>query len=71
MEERAEPKPGRPRTEESYGIPANEERLLSWGHLSHRMAGARNYWISTVKTDGNYPLIVGNAMIRCRYHRKG
>jgi nitroimidazol reductase NimA-like FMN-containing flavoprotein (pyridoxamine 5'-phosphate oxidase superfamily) len=35
-----------------YGIPADREGMLSWGHLDERMAAARNYWVSTTRPDG-------------------
>ena len=50
-EKKARPGPDRPRIEKSYGIPEDVEGLLPWSHLSRRMAGMRNYWVSTVKPD--------------------
>ena len=35
-----------------YGISGSEEGMLSWERVAERMAGARNYWVSTMRTDG-------------------
>jgi hypothetical protein len=42
----------RPVTEESYGIPDGDEVLLPWRFVSERLAGDRNYWLTTVRPDG-------------------
>lgn len=42
----------RPYIEESYGIPDNEDGMLTWEHVADRMAPPRNYWLSTVTQDG-------------------
>ena len=35
-----------------YGISGSEEGMLSWERVAERMAGARNYWVSTMRPDG-------------------
>jgi nitroimidazol reductase NimA-like FMN-containing flavoprotein (pyridoxamine 5'-phosphate oxidase superfamily) len=35
-----------------YGVPTNKKGLLSWSHVTERMAVAQNYWVSTVSPDG-------------------
>jgi hypothetical protein len=49
---RSEPEPTRPGMGADYGISANQEGMLSWGHVAERMERARNYWISTTRPDG-------------------
>lgn len=43
---------GRPRTEDSYGIPASSEGLLPWGFVEETLAADRTYWVTTVRPDG-------------------
>ena len=43
----------RPVTEESYGIPDDEEGLLSWEFVADRMADDRTFWVSTTRPDGH------------------
>jgi hypothetical protein len=35
-----------------YGVPASGRGMLSWDHVEERMTVARNYWVSTVRSDG-------------------
>jgi nitroimidazol reductase NimA-like FMN-containing flavoprotein (pyridoxamine 5'-phosphate oxidase superfamily) len=35
-----------------YGIPRDRKGLLSWSHVTERMAEAKHYWVSTVSPDG-------------------
>ena len=42
----------RPETEESYGIPESAEGMLSWEFVAEKMAGDRNYWVTTTRPDG-------------------
>jgi nitroimidazol reductase NimA-like FMN-containing flavoprotein (pyridoxamine 5'-phosphate oxidase superfamily) len=37
-----------------YGVPENKKGLLSWSHVTERMAAAQNYWICSV-SPGNQP----------------
>lgn len=43
---------GRPRTESSYGIPDDEEGLLSWSFVTERLNENRNFWVSTTLPNG-------------------
>jgi len=36
----------------AYGIPKDKTGLLSWSHVSERMAQAHAYWICTVSPEG-------------------
>ena len=51
MQQNSVPKPSRPYVPE-YGIPATEEGMLPWSHVSERMEKSLNYWISTVSPEG-------------------
>ena len=53
-ETETEPKPipSRPRTEESYGIPTDTDRLRSWSEVQEKLATARNFWVTTIRPDG-------------------
>jgi len=51
MRQNSVPKPSRPYVPE-YGIPNTEEGMLSWSHVSERMAKSLNYWIGTVSPAG-------------------
>lgn len=42
----------RPETEDSYGIPEDDEGLLPWEFVAEGMRGDRNYWVSTTLPDG-------------------
>jgi hypothetical protein len=46
------PKAERPWFPEGYGIPASVKGTLDWSFVEERMAGARNYWVVTVRPDG-------------------
>ena len=35
-----------------YGIPSHSRGMLSWEYVEESMAGARNYWVATVRPDG-------------------
>ena len=48
----SEPEPTRPCMGADYGISGSEEGMLSWERVAERMAGARNYWVSTMRPDG-------------------
>ena len=37
-----------------YGVPNDKKGLLSWSHVTERMAAAQNYWICSV-SPGNQP----------------
>jgi hypothetical protein len=45
------PAPSRPFVE-GYGIPEDEDGLLTWAHVNQRMTESRNYWIGTVEPNG-------------------
>ncbi len=36
-----------------YGIPEHREGLLSWEHVTQRLAAARHYWIDTADRRGH------------------
>ncbi len=38
----------RPRMPEGYGVPENDEGLISWEHVEERLREAPNYWVATV-----------------------
>nr|WP_132058650.1 pyridoxamine 5'-phosphate oxidase family protein [Halorussus amylolyticus] len=42
----------RPETESSYGIPDGDDGALPWPFVAERLAGDRNYWVSTTRPDG-------------------
>ncbi|MDQ3930828.1 MAG: pyridoxamine 5'-phosphate oxidase family protein [Chloroflexota bacterium] len=42
----------RPKLPEEYGVPANEDGLLTWDWVVERLEKARNYWVSTTRPDG-------------------
>lgn len=35
-----------------YGVPTSEEGLLDWSWAESRLVASRNYWLSTVRADG-------------------
>jgi hypothetical protein len=45
------PKASRPKIPSEYGIPKDNKALLSWSHVTERMAQAMHYWICTVSPD--------------------
>jgi nitroimidazol reductase NimA-like FMN-containing flavoprotein (pyridoxamine 5'-phosphate oxidase superfamily) len=45
------PRPRRPPFK-GYGVPDDEEGLLSWSWAVGRLEQARNYWVSTTRPDG-------------------
>lgn len=48
-----EPRATRPTFTPGYGIdPSKIEGLLPWSFVAERMAGSRNYWVATTRTDG-------------------
>lgn len=42
----------RPKLPEEYGMPKNEDGLLTWDWVVERLEKARNYWVSTTRPDG-------------------
>ncbi len=48
----SEPKVGRPKMPEGYGLPENDDNLLPWSYVVEHMQAARNYWIGTVTPGG-------------------
>ncbi|HYO50602.1 MAG TPA: pyridoxamine 5'-phosphate oxidase family protein [Chloroflexia bacterium] len=42
----------RPKLPEDYGVPTNEDGLLTWDWVVERLEKARNYWVSTTRPDG-------------------
>ncbi len=50
--DRTMPEAGRPAMTAGYGIASGSEGLLSWSHVTERMARARNYWVGTTRPDG-------------------
>jgi hypothetical protein len=48
----AVPTAGRPQMPDGYGIPENNDGLLSWRYVDERMAQSRNYWLCSVRPDG-------------------
>jgi nitroimidazol reductase NimA-like FMN-containing flavoprotein (pyridoxamine 5'-phosphate oxidase superfamily) len=47
-----EPERSRPVLPDGYGVPANDEGLLTWDWAVERLESARNYWFSTTRPDG-------------------
>ncbi|HEY2310693.1 MAG TPA: pyridoxamine 5'-phosphate oxidase family protein [Gaiellaceae bacterium] len=35
-----------------YGLQESDEGMLEWGWATERLAGARNYWVSTTRPNG-------------------
>ena len=49
----ADPRVGRPRVREGYGIPSElPEVVAPWSEITTKLVAARSYWISTTRTDG-------------------
>lgn len=48
----SEPRVGRPRTEDGYGIPDSLEGTLPWSWARQRLAEASVYWVASVRPDG-------------------
>ena len=48
----ADPRRARPLFAPGYGIASYAEGMLEWEWATERLAGARNYWITTTKPDG-------------------
>lgn len=46
------PDSSRPRTEPSYGIPADDTGLLPWTFVEETMTDERSFWVTTVRPDG-------------------
>lgn len=42
------PTAGRPSSMAEYGVPDDDEGLLPWSWAAERLAGYRNYWVTTV-----------------------
>ncbi len=42
----------RPWMPKGYGVPATEEGMLTWEHVTDILKGALNYWIGTTSQDG-------------------
>src|SRR3712207_4256734 len=47
-----EPERGRPVLPKDYGVPQDDEGLLSWSWAVERLEGAVNYWFCTTRPDG-------------------
>lgn len=45
------PKMERPQMD-GYGVPDHDEGLLPWSWAEQRLAGSRNFWLTTVSGDG-------------------
>jgi len=48
----SDPVRSRPRRMAEYGVPATLEGLLPWSWAAERLAGSRNYWVSTADARG-------------------
>jgi Pyridoxamine 5'-phosphate oxidase len=46
------PESARPRFPDAYGIHEDADGLLDWSWATERLAQARNYWVSTARSDG-------------------
>lgn len=46
-------KRGRPAFAKEYGINQDEKNLIPWEWVDEQMAQSRNYWITSVKPEGN------------------
>lgn len=42
----------RPVFPEGYGLPDNDEGLLTWAQVEERLVAAEHYWLATVRPDG-------------------
>lgn len=42
----------RPSTETSYGIPENQEGMLTWDFVTEAMSDDQFYWVTTIRPDG-------------------
>jgi hypothetical protein len=47
-----EPKIGRPKMPDGYGVPETDEHLLPWSYVVDHMTLAHNYWITTATPEG-------------------
>lgn len=47
-----EPKASRPFFPKDYGVNNSPDGLLDWAHVNDRMSKALNYWVSSVRPDG-------------------
>lgn len=51
VQNKPEPQASRPHIP-GYGIPTSVAGTLPWNHLEERMTQARNYWVGTVRPNG-------------------
>ncbi|MFL5738108.1 MAG: pyridoxamine 5'-phosphate oxidase family protein [Actinomycetota bacterium] len=62
----------RPDIERSYGVPEGPEGLLTFDRVRERLANSRNYWLSTVRTDGRpHAVPVWGVLVEDRMHFGG
>ena len=47
-----EPKPIRPRMPDGYGVPENDEGMVTWSFATERLERALAYWVCTTRPDG-------------------
>ena len=47
-----EPERSRPAMPQGYGVPSDDEGLLTWSWVVERLEQARTYWFSTTRPDG-------------------
>jgi general stress protein 26 len=52
MEPSNEPKVGRPKMPDGYGVPEHNNTVLPWSYVEERMQAARNYWVVTASQGG-------------------
>jgi nitroimidazol reductase NimA-like FMN-containing flavoprotein (pyridoxamine 5'-phosphate oxidase superfamily) len=50
--ETTEPQASRPWMPGEYGVPASEEGMMTWEHVTELLRDALNYWIATTSADG-------------------
>ena len=48
----SEPEASRPWMPSEYGVPATEEGMMTWEHVTELLRGALDYWIATTSADG-------------------
>ena len=48
----SEPKPGRPKMPDGYGISKSSQGLMAWEDVEQQLKRAKNYWVGTTKPDG-------------------
>jgi len=66
------PRRSRPQIPAGYGLPADDDGLLTWTQVEQRLVAAENYWLATVRPDGR-PHVVPRwgVWVRGRFYYDG